>query len=225
MTKTTEELERDVAVARERLALAIRGLDASLTPTGLVDEAVRGFARGGASGAGRSFAMLAGYAGLKYALGRRGARSRSGEASGPGKGTARDMRKEDDMVDNRRTRRAAGARRSADSPEAIVEDAREVGGEFIEEALEQAGQAAEFAREGIEEAGAWAEERYREAADAGRRGYREARRFAGGHPFAVGAIGLAAGVVVGVLLARGGPGPAPRRRRRRGREEYDDDLD
>lgn len=221
MTKTTEELERDVAFARERLALAMRGVDATLSPTGLLDEAVRGFARGGAPRAGRSLAMLAGYAGLKYALGRRDARKRAGAASGSRNGPAREARKEDDMDENKKPGRATSARQNAAKTEKIAEDARDLGADFIDEAMEQAGNAAEFAREGIEDAGAWAEERYREAADMGRRGYREARRFAHANPVAVGAIGLAAGLVVGVLLGRTGDAPPPRRRRRRTREDDD----
>ncbi|TVR10046.1 MAG: hypothetical protein EA385_05130 [Salinarimonadaceae bacterium] len=290
MSEPIDELERDVAYARDRLAFAVRGIDARLTPAGLADEAVTGLMNGGGrSGgpsAGRSLAMLAGYAGLKLALGRLTARRKARATPETDDDTGRMKPKEERMSDDRKNEKsdpssaggAAGtyssnpaaevaeniaenARRvgrragsaasdvmneASDATEDVVDNLRERGREAVDEGLrrgrrgyqrvrrhaaealdetrEQAEHAADWAREGLEDAGAWAEEYYHEAAEIGARGYRQARRFARSNPLAVGAIGLVAGLVVGVLLARGG-GNEPLPPRRRTRDDYDRGYD
>jgi len=79
--------------------------------------------------------------------------------------------------------------------------------ERAEHGLEDAG---EWAREHYEDARDWAHEHYDEAVDAGRRGYRRSRAYARQHPLAVGALGLAAGLVLGALLPRRDPPHTPR---------------
>lgn len=258
MDRSIDELERDVADSRARLADAMRGIEARLTPAGLADEAFMGFQRASGRRAepspARSLAMLAGYAGLKFALSR--VAGRRNPAPDRMNRAAPMAQKEDDMADLKKTEESVrrAARKAGDAAtdaadavreaaEDYAEDLRERGRETIDEGVrrgrrgyervresaaetydevrEQAEHAAERAREGFEEAEAWAEERYREAAELGRRGYREARRFARGNPVAVGAIGLAAGLVLGALLARGGGSAPSSRGYGPTREEYD----
>ncbi|MCG6121384.1 MAG: hypothetical protein MEP57_01555 [Microvirga sp.] len=289
MSKQMDKLERDVALARDRLTSAVRGIEARLTPAGLADEVLKGFMNhdGRAPGAtgGRSLTMLAGYAGLKFALGRLKAREAARAAPehddawrmSPMEERMAEDRKNDksdrtrpsgapgtystnpaaDVADSIAENARHVARRASEAAsdvvdeargatEEVVEELRERGREALDEGMrrgrrgyervrdrasetfeetrEQAEHAAEWAREGFEEAGAWAEERYHDAAEMGRRGYREAQRFAHGNPLAVGAIGLAAGLIVGVLLARGGTQePPPRRAGVRPRDDYDYD--
>ncbi len=108
-----------------------------------------------------------------------------------------------EAVETARRRAREAYRDLRDSASDTYDDLREQ----AEHGMDEAG---EWAREHYEDARDWAHEHYEEAVDAGRRGYRRSRAYARQHPLAVGALGLAAGLVLGALLPRRDPPHAPR---------------
>lgn len=108
-----------------------------------------------------------------------------------------------EAVETARRRAREAYRDLRDSAADSYDDLRE----RAEHGMEEAG---EWAREHYDEAREWAHEHYDEAVDAGRRGYRRSRAYARQHPLAIGALGLAAGLVLGALLPRRDPPHPPR---------------
>ncbi|HMB11570.1 hypothetical protein [Saliniramus sp.] len=108
-----------------------------------------------------------------------------------------------EAVETARRRAREAYRDLRDSAADSYDDLRE----RAEHGLDEAG---EWAREHYEDAREWAHEHYDEAVDAGRRGYRRSRAYARQHPLAIGALGLAAGLVLGALLPRRDPPHPPR---------------
>jgi ElaB/YqjD/DUF883 family membrane-anchored ribosome-binding protein len=108
-----------------------------------------------------------------------------------------------EAVEAARERAREAFRDLRDSAAETYDDLRE----RAEHGLDDAG---EWAREHYEDARDWAHEHYDEAVEAGRRGYRRSRAYARQHPLAVGALGLAAGLVLGALLPRRDPPHPPR---------------